>query len=117
MSKEERWTESFQEIGREVSQWREKERQATFNEIENNVDGHLAQLRAQMIQDLVGESELVEFKELEKEKRPKCPVCGRELASNGQQKRKLMTKHEQVIEIERSKGYCRHCRVSYFPPG
>lgn len=117
MNTKERWVEAFREASEEISQWRSQKKKATFNEIENNVDGELARLRAQMIQDLVGESGLVNFKEMAAEERPKCPVCGKKLASNGQQKRKLITQHEQVIEIERSKGYCQHCRVSYFPPG
>jgi uncharacterized protein with PIN domain len=100
-----------------VSEWGAEHRRATFNEIENRVDGKLAKIRAEMIEDLVRESQLTNLKEIAKENRPQCPVCGQVLASNGRQKRQLISSHEQVIEIERSKGYCGRCRVSYFPPG
>ena len=116
MKKEDKWQESFRSTSEEVSCWRKKHPKATFSEIENNVDGELAKIRADMIQDLLKESELQDFKTLPQEKRPKCPVCGKTLASNGRQSRELVTSHEQVIEVERSKGYCKRCRVSYFPP-
>lgn len=116
MKKEDKWQASFREASDEVSQWRKKHPKATFSEIENSVDGGLAKIRADMIQDLIKESELQDFKTLPEEQRPKCPVCGKTLASNGRQSRELVTSHEQVIEVERSKGYCKTCRVSYFPP-
>ena len=116
MKKEDKWHDSFREASEEVSQWRKQHPKATFSEIENSVDEELAKIRDDMIQDLIKESELQNFKTLSQEKRPKCPVCGKMLASNGQQRRDLITSHEQVIEIKRSKGYCKTCRVSYFPP-
>jgi hypothetical protein len=117
MKKQEKWMESFGEASEAVSEWREEHPRATFNDIENQVDGKVAKIRAEMIEDLVRESQLTNLTEIAKEGRPKCPVCGQVLASNGRQKRQLISSHEQVIEIERSKGYCRRCRVSFFPPG
>ena len=117
MKKRDEWRASFQDVSETVSSWREKHRRATFTEIENNVDEQLAQLRTKMIQDLVAESKLVDIKALPREERPCCPACGEPLAANGKQKRQLISQHEQVVEVERSKGYCRACRVSFFPPG
>lgn len=117
MKKEDKWQDSFREASEEVSFWRKKHPKATFSEIENSVDGKLAKIRADMIQDLIKESELQDFKILPKEQRPKCPVCDKTLASNGRQSRELVTTHEQIVEVERSKGYCKTCKVSYFPPG
>jgi len=111
------WTSLFQHASDQVSIWRRKHPRASFTEIENTVDKELAKVRATMIQELALESDLTDFKQLPKEKRPRCPSCGRPLASNGQQQRRLVTTYEQKVELERSKGYCRHCRVSYFPPG
>ena len=111
------WTDLFQQASEQVSRWRKENPRASFTEIEKTVDEKLAQVRAAMLQELALESELTDFKQLPDEKRPQCPSCGRPLASNGRQKRKLVTSHEQEMVLERSKGYCRHCRVSYFPPG
>jgi DNA repair exonuclease SbcCD ATPase subunit len=117
MKKEDKWQDSFREASEEVGFWRKKHPKATFSEIKNSVDGKLAKIRADMIQDLIEESELHDFKTLPKGSRPKCPVCGKTLASNGRQSRELVTTHEQIVEVERSKGYCKTCKVSYFPPG
>ena len=117
MKKRDKWTASFQEASDIVSHWRERHPRATFTDIENSVDEQLAQRRTKMIQDLVQESKLVNIKDLPLEERPSCPACGKPLAANGTQKRQLITHHDQVIELERSKGYCRACRVSFFPPG
>ncbi len=116
MKKRDKWTASFQDASETVSSWREAHPRATFTDIENSVDEQLAQLRTKMIQDLVQESKLVNIKELPHEERPLCPACGKPLAANGTQTRQLITHHDQVIELERSKGYCRDCRVSFFPP-
>lgn len=117
MTMQRKWNDLFQQVSEQVGQWREQNPRASFNEIENTVDKKLARLRAAMIQELVLESELTDFKQLPDEKRPRCPSCGRLLASNGPQKRKLTTTYEQEITLVRRKGHCSHCRVSYFPPG
>lgn len=117
MSKQDKWTVSFQQASDTVSKWREKHPRATFTDIENRVDEQLARVRATMIQDLVLESDLADLKQLAPEARPKCPGCGRPLAANGKQSRQLITNHEQSMALERSKGYCRRCRISFFPPG
>lgn len=116
MKKRDKWTASFQAASETISNWREAHPRATFTDIENSVDGQLAQLRTKMIQDLVQESKLVNIKEIPREERPLCPGCGKPLVANGTQTRQLITQHDQVIELERSKGYCRSCRVSFFPP-
>ncbi len=116
MKMRQEWQKQFQEASEEISQWREREPKASFTSIEKIVDKKLAKLRACIIQELIQESQLTDITELTDEERPKCVVCGRQLAANGKQKRRLITNYEQVVEIERSKGYCRQCRVSFFPP-
>lgn len=117
MKKRQKWADSFQRASEEISEWRASHRRASLTDIENTVDGQLAKVRAEMIQELALESALTDFKRLAPGERPPCPVCGGPLAANGKQKRQLTTTHEQKVELERSKGYCRQCGVSYFPPG
>ena len=88
-----------------------------MTEIEDTVDNELARMRAQMIQDLALASETADLGSMAKEERPKCPHCGEPLTANGKQTRELTTDHEQGVELKRSKGYCRHCKLSFFPPG
>ena len=117
MKERRKWQELFSEASEEVSQWRTEHPRASFTSIENEVDEKLAKVRAKMIEELVLESKMSNLKQLKVEERPKCVGCGGPIMANGRQKRKLITNHEQVVELERSKGYCRGCRVSYFPPG
>lgn len=117
MSKRTKWDELYEEASREVLRWRRQHKKATLTEIEDTVDTELARMRAQMIQDLALSSETADIRSLTKEKRPKCPHCDRPLVANGRQRRELTTDHEQGVELTRSKGYCRHCKLSFFPPG
>ena len=117
MKERRKWQEMFREASEEVSQWRGEHPQASFSNIENVVDEKLAKVRAKMIEELVLESKMTNIKELAAAERPQCVGCGQPIAANGKQKRELITKYEQVVELERSKGYCRGCQVSYFPPG
>jgi len=117
MNKKDKWTNSYQQASQKVIDWRQEHPRASFTDIENRVDEQLAKVRVEMIQDLAQASALTDIQNLREEERPKCPACGKPLAANGKQTRKLITTHEQVVKLERSKGYCRHCRVSFFPPG
>lgn len=117
MSERKKWDELYEEASQEVLSWRRQHKKATLTDIENTVDGELARMRAQMIQDLAMASGTADFRSMAKEERPQCPQCGRPLVANGRQKRKLTTDHEQGVELKRSKGYCRHCKLSFFPSG
>ena len=117
MSDQKKWDELYEEASGEVLRWRRKHKKATLTEIEETVDNELARMRAQMIQDLALASKTAEWRSKAEEERPKCPQCSRRLAANGRQKRELTTDHEQGVKLKRSKGYCRHCKLSFFPPG
>jgi hypothetical protein len=117
MNKKRNWDDLFAEAEAAVREWRTKHKRATWAQIENEVDTRLAVVRAQMVQELALESELANIKRLEQDKRPKCPLCERPLSANGQDRRQIVTDHEQVVELERSKAYCSHCKVSFFPSG
>lgn len=117
MRKQKKWDELYEEADREIRRWRQEHKRATLTEIEDTVDQELARMRAQMIQDMALASETADLRSMAKEERPKCPQCGRPLVANGQQKRELVTDYEQGVELKRSKGYCRHCKLSFFPSG
>lgn len=117
MSDQKKWDELYEEASREVQRWRQKHKKATLTEIEDTVDNELAKMRAQMIQDLALASETADLRSMAREERPKCPQCGRPLVANGQQTRAVVTDYEQEVKLKRSKGYCRHCKLSFFPSG
>lgn len=113
----EKWEELFSRIKVTIKEWREENPRATLSEIEAKVDEELSQGRAQMIEDMALVSKMADISGRWAGKRPKCPQCGGEVVANGRQKRKLKTDYEREIELERSKGYCPQCEVSFFPPG
>lgn len=117
MSSQKDWEDLYQEASEVTRRWRREHKRATLTEIEETVDQELARVRAQMIQDLAMASEMADVRSMAREERPKCPQCGRPAVANGRQKRRLTTDQEQVVELNRSKAYCRHCQLSFFPSG
>lgn len=94
-----------------MSQWRQANPKATLTEIEQAVEAELAELRRQLVQELVqekadGQSEV-----------PNCPQCGQAMVKNGRRKRKLQTKEGQTIQLERQQWRCLTCGTTHFPPG
>lgn len=117
MEKKRRWDELFAAASERMEQWRQENGQANFTAIEKEVDGELARVRAQIIQDLALESKQADIRGRRGEEKVKCPECGAAVKANGQEKRRLVTDYEEAIELERSKAKCLSCGVSFFPPG
>jgi hypothetical protein len=117
VSAQRKWDELYEEASQGELRWRQKHKNATLTELEDTVDSELARMRAQMIQGLALASGTADLGSMAKEERPKCPQCGRPLGANGRQKRDLTTQREQKVELKHSKGYCRHCKLSFFPSG
>lgn len=115
-TQQEKWTKDFDEMGKEVGNWRQENRKATFNEIENKLEEKWAKLRADMLRDLIKESDFIQFTDLPNEKRPRCPSCGKLLSGDGKQQRTLTTTHNEDIQLDRQKGRCNSCKISFFPP-
>jgi len=115
--KSDKW-QSFQDkINAAIEEWRQEHPEATLTEIEEAVDSRLAPIRTQMVQDLAQEGRTANLRKLAKEERPKCPRCGRRVASNGKGKRRIRTAYDEVIELERHQAYCQSCRLTFFPSG
>jgi hypothetical protein len=110
------WDDLFQRIRKTVQEWREENLTATLTEIENAVDNELAVARVQLIEELALQSRSRNLQEIPMAERPKCPECGRPVLANGKQRRTLTTNNNKRIRLERSKAYCKHCQVSFFPP-
>lgn len=114
---QEKWDDLFGRIAETVERWRQEHPEATLTEIEEAVGGRIAEVRTQMVEDLAHQGRTADLKRVPKEARPRCPQCGEPVIANGKQKRRLITDYEQHIDLERSKAYCTHCQVSFFPSG
>jgi hypothetical protein len=114
---EQRWHQLSEEVMTGMREWRLKHRKATLREIENELDGRLARMRARMLEDLAMQSEAAEWEARAEEQPPKCPTCGVELAERGSHVRILDTHGGETITLERSYGVCPTCKSGVFPPG
>ena len=111
------WQTMYEEAEEAVKSWRKTHPKATFTEIENTVDEEMARVRAQMLQDMALESASADWRGKEAAERPKCPECGAAVQANGEKPRRLVTDHEQSVELRRSQARCPGCGATYFPPG
>jgi len=109
------WQGLFEEAMTDVVEWRQQHPQATFNKIEEKMDTRLAQVRAQLLQDLVQMSASTDLRGRSPTKRPLCPECSQPLAANGQHTRDLITTYEQMVTLRRSYGRCPECGHGFFP--
>jgi transposase-like protein len=99
------------ELTRKMRQWRQANPQATLTEIEEAVEAELAQLRKQLVEEMIRE-EMVGRQE-----EPDCPQCGQEMVKNGRRQRKLKSKEGQTIQLDRQQWRCLSCGTTLFPPG
>ena len=105
-----RWNGMSEEIISGMAEWPQRHPQATFREIEVEIDQRLAVLRAKMISDAaISSAEMIEV--------AYCPSCGVKLERKGKKKRRLSTRGGQEVELEREYEVCPRCGQGIFPPG
>jgi hypothetical protein len=107
------WQGRFAQTEGKLWEWQEGKREATLTEIEEAVDRELGRLRRALIGELAEGIAGVG----EKERESLCPVCGTPMQRNGKKKRRLRTKDDQVIELNREQRRCPSCGMTLFPPG
>jgi len=111
------WEKLQAQINDVLREWRKENPKASLIEIENTVDANMAEVKRQIIEDLIHESGTADISGLPETERPNCPECGKSMVANGKKKRRLKTSHEKEIEIDRHQAYCPECKVTFFPSG
>ena len=111
--KQQTWQDKFAETEAKLRGWQAEKGVATLTEIEEAVDQELGQLRRQLIGEL---TEGVAAR-VSAEKESLCPVCQTPMQGNGRKKRRLRTKEDQVLEMNREQKRCPRCGMTLFPPG
>jgi transposase-like protein len=99
------------ELTRKMSQWRQANPQATLTEIEEAVEAELAQLRTQLVEEMIQRTPEASQEEV------RCPQCDQNMVKNGRRKRKLKSKEGETIQLERQQWRCLACGTTLFPPG
>jgi YgiT-type zinc finger domain-containing protein len=109
------WNGMSEEIISGIAEWRQQLPQATFRELEEEVDRRLSVLRTKMLADAALRSAQREWEQGSRE--VLCPECGQPLEKKGKKKRRLQTRGGQEVELEREYGVCPSCGQGIFPPG
>jgi len=107
----------FEEVEEKLKDWQRSYRRATFTEIEKAVDEEMAQVRAQMLEDIALDSKSTDWRGQKKDDRPKCLVCGTAPQASGEHTRRLVAEYEQTVELSGHHGRCPECGASRFPRG
>jgi transposase-like protein len=103
--------EQTDELTRKMRQWQRTNPKATLTEIEEAVEAELAQLRKQLVEEMVQE------KARGPQEEPDCPQCGQQMVKNGWRQRKLRSKEGQTLQLDRQQWRCLSCGATLFPPG
>jgi RNase P subunit RPR2 len=113
---EELWHALTDEVISGMAEWRVQHPTATLLEIEQEVDARLAGVRARLVEAAVQRSRQADLTALPAAERPVCPDCGAVLEARGTQTRRLRTRHNREIRLERSYAVCPQCGGGLFPP-
>jgi len=111
------WHALTEDVVSGMAAWRVQHPRATLAEIEQEVDARLAGVRARLIEDVALRSARADLGSLPPAERPVCPHCGGILEARGKKTRRLTTRHDQVVQLERSYAVCPACGGGLFPPG
>src|SRR5205823_5814236 len=109
-----RWAKQIEAVVGGLRGWRAAHPRATFREIAEAVDAELDPLRAQMLADAATASPAARFTEGDQE-RPTCPGCGGPVIGRGRRRRRLTTRGDVTVELERAYGTCTRCGRGVFP--
>ena len=113
---EKNWDTAMGRVSAEMKAWRDAHPTATFREIEDALEGCLAQLRAEMLTTLASASEATEGRD-EAGKGVTCPQCGQTSHRHGYRTRKLKGPHDAEVELTRRYLTCPACGHGFFPSG
>lgn len=105
--------EALAEIRQVVYAWRQAHPRATFDEIETEVQRHLAQVHAQVVADLIQPG--AEAQAVAEEARPRCPQCRVPMQASGHRPRRVTTRQGSAITVRRAYYVCPACGAGVFP--
>jgi YgiT-type zinc finger domain-containing protein len=103
-----------------MADWRAQHPRATLSEIEGELDGRLARMRARMLERVAQQSPATTWRHAAREGEdagPTCPQCGTRLEPHGRRTRRLRTSGGQELQLQRDYGVCPQCGQGLFPPG
>lgn len=109
--------ELLHEVLGSMRDWRRAHPQASFAALEQEVEAHLARLRAQLLEEAALASPRADLGALDPAARPICPDCGHPLVERGRHTRRLTVRGNRPVHLTRSYAVCPSCGRGLFPPG
>jgi YgiT-type zinc finger domain-containing protein len=103
------------DVRKELREWKRQHPKATLAEIERETMKRMAQVQAQIIEEL--SQSLSPEERMVGEEIPLCPECQTKMQRRGQSERQLQGDGGQSIHIKRSYWVCPACGAGIFPPG
>jgi ribosomal protein L34E len=103
-----------------MADWRAQHPRATLSEIELELDGRLARVRARMLERVAQQSAARTWRQKaadQEDAAPRCAQCGTRLEPHGRRTRRLRTSGGQELRLQRDYGVCPQCGQGLFPPG
>ncbi len=91
--------------------WQRQHRDATLVEIEAELDRLVAEMRVRVLEETLKENERDGAGG-----EVSCPECGTKMYQSGRRRRRLRTKGEQELVLERAYICCPRCGRGFFPP-
>lgn len=107
----------MEEIISGIRDWRTAHPQATFKEMEVELDRRFAQAKAKLLADMALAHAAADLGTSADAERPVCRECGGKLQSLGKRRRVIRGAYDAETALHRSYARCSACGAEYFPPG
>lgn len=111
-----RWHALVEDVITGMEDWRTAHPEATFAEIEAEVELRLGHLRVRMLEDAALAS-AARTGTAHTDERGRCPVCGGAMVVRGEQVRQLRIRGDRRVALRRTYLTCTACGRGLFPPG
>lgn len=95
-----------------LQQWRGEHPQASFDEIEDVVQGEVARWPAPLVDEVIQAGAPVTAADAP----PGCAECGGPMQRNGRRTRQVQRRRGQPIRLDRDYSVCPACGAGLFPP-
>ncbi len=111
--RESRWRAASERVLSGMRDWEAAHPEATFAEMEAEVEAQLVRLRVQMLEELAVARAAPERQAAEQ---PACPECGARMQWRGQHPRDVLVRGPGTVTLRRGYAVCPACGAGLFPP-
>jgi ribosomal protein S27AE len=99
----------YEQVQHELAAWHATHPDATLAEIERAVETQIERLRADLLDDQTSQVFV--------EERPQCQECGGTMTRQTRQRKRVVLRGDETLDLDRSSVVCPQCGAGLFPPG